>query len=265
MSKTMSEQKTIDEIWKLLRAEAEEVVLSESALVPYLSRCILRHSGFDASLACVLSNEMAAPHLQADVINKFIREALLDNPEILNSVVTDLSAHVERDPAAGGWLTPFLYFKGFHAVQSYRIANWLWLKGRTHLARHIQARCSQEYDVDIHPAAQIGKGIMIDHATGVVIGETAVVEDDVSLLHGVTLGGTGKECGDRHPKIRRGVLIGTGAKILGNIEIGEGAKIGAASLVLDRVAPHTTVAGVPAKVVGSPSVDAPALDMHHDL
>ena len=261
----MPEQKTETEIWDLLRAEAEEVVLSEPALVPYLSRCILRHQGFDASLACVLSNEMAAPHLQADVINKFIREALLDSPSILEAVIADLEAHVDRDPAAGGWLTPFLYFKGFHAIQSYRIAHWLWQQGRTHLARHIQARCSQEYDVDIHPAAQIGKGIMVDHATGVVIGETAVVEDEVSLLHGVTLGGTGKECGDRHPKIRRGVLIGTGAKILGNIEIGEGAKVGAASLVLESVAAHTTVAGVPAKVVGSPSVQAPALDMKHEL
>lgn len=261
----MSEQKSIEEIWQLIRSEAEQVVLSESALVPYLTRCILRHSGFDASLACVLSNELAAPHLQADVINQFIREALQGDPAIIEAVAADLTAHVERDPAAGGWLTPYLYFKGFHAVQSHRVAHWLWSNQRTHLARHMQARSSQEYDVDIHPAAKLGKGIMIDHATGVVIGETAVVEDDVSLLHGVTLGGTGKECGDRHPKIRRGVLIGTGAKILGNIEVGTGAKVGAASLVLEAVAPHTTVAGVPAKVVGSPSVESPALDMHHEL
>jgi serine O-acetyltransferase len=261
----MPEQKSINEIWQLIRAEAEEVMLSETALIPYLSRCIIRHNSLDASLACVLSNELTAPHLQADTINQFIREALQDAPEILESAAADLSAHIERDPAAGGWLTPYLYFKGFHSVQSYRIAHWLWNNKRKHLARHIQARASQEYDVDIHPAATLGKGIMIDHATGVVIGETAVVEDDVSLLHGVTLGGTGKECGDRHPKIRRGVLIGTGAKILGNIEVGTGAKIGAASLVLESVAAHTTVAGVPAKVVGSPSVAAPALDMHHEL
>lgn len=261
----MSEQKTITEIWELIRAEAEQVMLSEPALVSYLSRCIIRHNSFEASLACVLSNELTAPHLQADEINRLIRDALLDDSSIVEAIAADLSAHVERDPAAGGWLTPYLYFKGFHSVQSYRIAHWLWKNDRKHLARHVQARASQEYDVDIHPAATIGKGIMIDHATGVVIGETAVVEDDVSLLHGVTLGGTGKECGDRHPKIRRGVLIGTGAKILGNIEVGKGAKIGAASLVLESVAPHTTVAGVPAKVVGSPRVDAPALDMHHEL
>lgn len=261
----MPEEKSIDEIWKLIRAEAEEVMLTEPALVPYLSRCIIRHSDFDASLACVLCNELTAPHLQADVINQFIREALADDVSILEAVAADLNAHVERDPATGGWLTPYLYFKGFHSVQSYRISHWLWNNDRKHLARHIQARSSQEYDVDIHPAAKLGKGIMIDHATGVVIGETAVVEDDVSLLHGVTLGGTGKECGDRHPKIRRGVLIGTGAKILGNIEVGTGAKVGAASLVLVDVAPHTTVAGVPAKVVGSPLVKAPALDMHHEF
>jgi serine O-acetyltransferase len=261
----MPQQRSIEEIWKLIRAEAEEVVLSEAALVPFLSRCILRHQSFDASLACVLSNELDSPHLKAEVINGLIREALLDQPEIVDAVVADLAAHVDRDPAAGGWLTPFLYFKGFHAVQSYRVAHWLWNNDRMHLARHMQAKCSQEYDVDIHPAARLGSGIMIDHATGVVIGETAVVEDDVSLLHGVTLGGTGKQCGDRHPKIRRGVLIGTGAKILGNIEVGVGAKVGAASLVLESVAAHTTVAGVPAKVVGSPLVEAPALDMHHEF
>lgn len=261
----MAETKTIDEIWQLIRAEAEEAMLSEKELVPFLTRCIIRHSRFEDSLACVLCNELASAQLQADVINQFIGEALQSDSSIVDSVVTDLRAHVERDPATGGWLTPYLYFKGFHSVQSYRVAHWLWNQDRKYLARHIQARASQEYDVDIHPAAKIGKGIMIDHATGVVIGETAVVEDDVSLLHGVTLGGTGKECGDRHPKIRRGVLIGTGAKILGNIEVGAGSKVGAGSLVLEAVEPHTTVAGVPAKVVGSPMVEAPALDMHHEL
>lgn len=256
---------TAEEIWLRLRSEAEQVIIDEPSLVPYLSRCILRHKVFDASLACVLSNELATPHLQADVLNQVVRDALQSDAGIMEAVVADLTAHVERDPAAGSWLTPYLYFKGFHAMQCYRIAHWLWNRDRHHLARYMQARGSQEYDVDIHPASRIGKGIMIDHATGVVIGETAVVEDDVSLLHGVTLGGTGKECGDRHPKIRRGVLIGTGAKILGNIEIGEGAKIGAGSLVLEPVAAHTTVAGVPAKLVGRPRVDSPSFDMHHDL
>lgn len=254
-----------EEIWVELRREAELVMVDEPALVPWLSRCLMRHKVIEASLACILSNELATPQLQADVLNQVIREALGDDESILQAVLADLTAHLERDPAAASWLTPFLYFKGFHAMQAHRVAHWLWGKDRKHLARFIQARGSQEYDVDIHPAARIGKGIMIDHATGVVIGETAVVEDEVSLLHGVTLGGTGKESGDRHPKIRHGVLIGTGAKILGNIEVGEGAKVGAGSLVLEAVAPHTTVAGVPAKPVGTCKVEAPALDMHHEL
>mgnify|MGYP000530700558 CR=1 FL=1 len=256
---------TAEEIWIEIRREAEQVMVEEPALVPWLSRCVMRHKMFEASLACILSNELATPQLQADVLNQVVREAVQSAPAILDAVLTDLAAHVDRDPAAESWLNPFLYFKGFHAMQAYRIAHWLWTRDRRSLARFIQARGSQEYDVDIHPAASIGKGIMIDHATGVVIGETAVVEDDVSLLHGVTLGGTGKESGDRHPKIRRGVLIGTGAKILGNIEIGEGAKVGAGSLVLDAVAPHTTVAGVPAKPVGTCSEESPALGMHHEL
>ena len=261
----MSIKPDANKIWTLLRGEAEQVVLTEPALVPYISRCILGHSSLEASMACVLSNELATPYMQVDVINQFIRAAMRDDATILEAIIADLSAHIERDPAAGSWLTPYLYFKGFHAVQCYRIAHWLWGQGRKSLASYVQARGSQQYDVDIHPAARLGRGIMIDHATGVVIGETAVVEDDVSLLHGVTLGGTGKECGDRHPKIRRGVLIGTGAKILGNIEVGEGAKVGAGSLVLESVAPHTTVAGVPAKVVGRPTVESPALDMRHSL
>lgn len=251
----------VDELWQQIYREATEVLTEEPVLAPYLNRCIIRHSNFDAALGCVLCNQVATPHLQADVINQIIRQAMRDDPSIREAAMADLSAHYDRDPAAVGHLTAFLYFKGYHALQVYRIAHWLWQQGRKALALHLQARGSQVYDVDIHPAATIGKGIMIDHASGVVIGETAVVEDDVSMLHGVTLGGTGKQCGDRHPKVRRGVLIGAGAKILGNIEIGEGAKIGAGSLVLEAVEAHTTVAGVPARVLGHPSHEAPALDM----
>jgi serine O-acetyltransferase len=158
-------------------------------------------------------------------------------------------------------LAPFLNFKGFHALQAYRIAHWLWNQQRQLLAVHLQNRISEVFGVDIHPAARVGSGILFDHATGIVIGETAVIEDNVSMLHGVTLGGTGKEIGDRHPKIRQGVLIGAGASILGNIEIGAGAKVAASSVVLDPVPPHCTVAGVPARIVGRPTVAAPALEM----
>jgi serine O-acetyltransferase len=162
----------------------------------------------------------------------------------------DLTAVVERDPAARGTAQPFLYYKGFHALEAYRVAHWLWSNGRNALALHLQNRISEVFAVDIHPAARIGKGILIDHATSVIIGETAVVGDDVSMLHEVTLGGTGKESGDRHPKVGNGVLIGAGAKILGNIIIGEGSKIAAGSVVLKEVPPHSTVAGIPARVVG---------------
>lgn len=171
----------------------------------------------------------------------------------------------KRDPASTSYSHPFLYFKGFQAPQSYRVAHWLWTRDRRSLALFLQNRVSQVFAVDIHPAARIGQGILIDHGTGVVIGETAVVENDVSMLHDVTLGGTGKETGDRHPKVRAGVLIGTGAKILGNVEIGTGAKIGAGSVVLTSVKPHCTVAGVPAKVVGKPCEHDPALTMDHRL
>lgn len=213
----------------------------------------------------MLSNELAAAHLSAETVYGFIQDGIAADPSILDAALEDLSAHVDRDPASVGYLTPFLYFKGFHALQAHRIAHWLYNQDRKALAYYLQARTSQEYDVDIHPAARMGKGIMIDHASGVVIGETAVVENNVSMLHGVTLGGTGKESGDRHPKIRSCVLLGAGARILGNIEVGVGAKVGASSLVLDSVPPHTTVAGVPAKVIGYTECDNPASQMHHEL
>jgi serine O-acetyltransferase len=161
--------------------------------------------------------------------------------------------------------TPFLYFKGFHALQTHRIGHWLWNHGRESLALFFQNQMSVEFGVDIHPAARLGHGIMLDHATGVVIGETAVVGNNVSILQSVTLGGTGKDEGDRHPKIGDGVLISAGAKILGNIRVGDGAKVGAGSVVLENVPAHTTVAGVPARIVGRPSSDQPALEMDHDF
>ncbi len=255
----------LDELWQEIYHQASDILKAEPVLAPYLRRCVLQHGTFAAALGCVLSSQIASAQVQGDVINQIISQALRDKPEIQEASRADLRAHIDRDPAAGTYLTAFLYFKGYQALQVYRVAHWLWQQDRRALALYFQARASQAYDVDIHPAALIGKGVMIDHATGVVIGETAVVEDDVSMLHGVTLGGTGKACGDRHPKIRRGVLIGAGAKILGNIEVGEGAKVGAGSLVLEPVSPHTTVAGVPARVIGHPKASAPALDMNQNL
>jgi len=251
-----------EKVWSQLRIEAEQTAKEEPTLAPLLESCILAHQSFGAALCCVLSGEMSADLVPKSAIYAVFEEAIQTDKSIENSAIADIQAHVDRDPASVGYLVPFLYYKGYHALQVYRMANWLWGQGRTALAAFFQGRASREYDVDIHPAATIGKGIMIDHGSGLVIGETAVVEDDVSMLHGVTLGGTGKECGDRHPKIRRGVLLAAGARILGNIEVGEGAKVGASSLVLRPVPPHTTFAGVPAKQVGKPKYDSPALEMN---
>jgi serine O-acetyltransferase len=195
------------------------------------------------------------------LIRDVIEEALDEDDSILTAAEIDILATYNRDPACEDLSTPFLYFKGFHALEAHRIANWLWRQERRTLARFFQNQISVTLGVDIHPAARIGSGIMLDHATGIVVGETAVIEDDVSILHSVTLGGSGKDCGDRHPKIRRGVLLSAGCKVIGNIEVGEGAKVGAGSVVLQDVPPHVTVAGVPAKIVGRPSGDSPALDM----
>lgn len=252
-------------LWQALRCEAQEASEKEPALAAYLQQCILGHDSFGSALCCVLSGEVCAELLpKKDVISTF-KEALSHDENIELNAIADLQAHIDRDPASSTFLEPFLYYKGYHALQVYRMAHWLWLQGRTAMALYFQSRMSREYDVDIHPAAQIGKGIMIDHGSGLVIGETAIVEDDVSMLHGVTLGGTGKECGDRHPKIRRGVLLSAGARILGNIEIGEGAKVGASSLVLSSVPAHTTYAGVPAKEVGKPKSESPALEMNQSF
>ncbi len=176
-----------------------------------------------------------------------------------------MHADHDRDPATSRFIDPLLYFKGFHALQTHRLAHWLYRKGRKDFAYYLQSRSSAVFQTDINPTAKIGRGIFLDHATGFVCGETAVIEDDVSILHGVTLGGTGKENEDRHPKIRQGVMIGAGAKILGNVEIGKGAKVGAGSVVLNPVPAHCTVAGVPARVVGCPQEAEPALSMNHGL
>jgi len=188
-----------------------------------------------------------------------------DDPEIPAAAAEDLLAVRDRDPSITDLLTAFLYFKGYHAIQTHRVAHHLWRHGRQHAARFLQSRSSEVFGVDIHPAAKLGRRLMFDHGTAIVIGETAVVEDDVSMLHSVTLGGTGKEGGDRHPKIRRGVLIGAGAKILGNIEVGEGAKIGAGSVVLRAVEPYATVVGNPAQPVGAKRTTMAALTMDQML
>lgn len=212
-------------------------------------------------LSRVLSHQQADGHIESDKLRAAFLDVYSKAPSLVYDAAVDLKAIIERDPAAVSALNPFLFFKGFHAIQIHRVAHYLWRGGHRGDALFLQNRSSVLYGVDIHPAARIGVGVMVDHATGLVIGETAVVEDNVSMLHDVTLGGTGKERGDRHPKIRQGVMIGAGAKILGYVEVGMGACIAAGSVVLKDVPAHTTVAGVPAIVVGMPRSDAPAREM----
>jgi serine O-acetyltransferase len=248
-------------IWEKLREESREKAEREPILASYLHLTVLTHRRLEDALAFHLASKLETPNLPAMSIREFMSETFDKSESIREAIRMDLEAVVNRDPASRGISEPFLHYKGFHALESYRVAHHLWEQDRTALACYLQNRISEVFAVDIHPAARIGKGILIDHATGVVIGETAVVEDEVSLLHEVTLGGTGKTTGDRHPKIGRGVLIGAGAKILGNVVVGEGSKVAAGSVVLDDVPPHTTVAGVPAVVIGHPTSSQPSWEM----
>ena len=253
------------DLWQRMREEAAAKASEEPILGSYFHATILNHASFHAALSFRLASKLDTPMLPTMMIRDVIEEAMTDNPAILAAAEIDMLASYTRDPACPDLSTPFLYFKGFHALQAHRVAHWLWHKDRRALAAFFQNQISVTLGVDMHPAAKIGSGIMLDHATGIVVGETAVIEDDVSVLHSVTLGGTGKDTGDRHPKIRRGVLLAAGSKIIGNIEVGEGAKVGAGSVVLQDVPPHVTVAGVPAVIMGRPSGESPALDMDHRL
>ncbi|MFT7287001.1 MAG: serine O-acetyltransferase [Halieaceae bacterium] len=246
-------------IWEETRGHAEE----EPILASYLHATILNHDRIERSLSFHLANQLDSPAASSLLLREVMLDAFESDSGILDAVRADLLAVLERDSATHEMYIPFLYYKGFHALQAHRVSHWLWSKGRESLALFFQNRVATKFAVDIHPAARLGRGIMLDHATGLVIGETARVGNNVSILQSVTLGGTGKEDGDRHPKICDGVLISAGAKILGNICVGKGAKVGAGSVVLENVPPHTTVAGVPAKVVGKPATQQPALDMDH--
>ncbi|MBB2201419.1 serine O-acetyltransferase [Gluconacetobacter tumulisoli] len=230
-----------------------------------LATGIRNHATFANALAALIGRKLGDRSVADDALSELVTEVFVADPEIVAAAAADLVAIRERDPATANYATPFLFFKGYHAVQSHRVAHWLWQSGRRHLALHLQSRASELFAVDIHPAARLGRRILLDHGTGIVIGETSVLEDDVSLLQGVTLGGTGKNVGDRHPKVRRGVLIGAGAKILGNIELGEGAKVGAGSIVLESVPPFTTVVGNPARPVGTRHSSLPAFTMDQML
>jgi serine O-acetyltransferase len=255
----------VDPIWNRLRSEAEAVVQNEPALAGFVLSAILHQPSLEAAVIHRVASRLGHAALPADIIEQVFLEAVEQDRSIGQAFRADISAVMDRDPVVTRAIEPVLYFKGFHAIQTHRLAHWLWTHGRQDFALYLQSRSSEAFQTDIHPAARIGRGIFLDHATGLVVGATAVIEDNVSMLQDVTLGGTGKERGDRHPKIRHGVLIGAGAKILGNIEVGHCARIAAGSVVLKPVPHNATVAGVPAKVVGTAGCEEPARAMDHLL
>jgi serine O-acetyltransferase len=253
----------VDPVWTRILREAEEIARREPELATFIYSTILHHDTLEAAVVHRVAERLDSPQVSAELIRQAYADALEHEPAIGDAFRADIVATVDRDPATNRFLEPVLYFKGFHAIQTHRLAHWLWGRGRKDFAYYLQSRSSAVFQTDINPAVSIGRGIFLDHATGVVVGETAVIEDDVSILQEVTLGGTGKEAGDRHPKIRRGVLIGAGAKILGNIEIGHCARIAAGSVVLKPVPHNTTVAGVPARVIGEAGCPEPSRTMDH--
>ena len=255
----------VDPIWNALRREAEDVVAREPVLASLAYEYVLNHERLEDSVAHRIADRLDGPSLDGAMIARAFEEMVEAERDFAVALRADLVAVSDRDPACTRFIEPVLYFKGFHAIQTHRLAHWLHRRGRQDFALYLQSRASEVFQVDINPAVPMGRGIFIDHATGVVIGQTAVIEDDVSILQNVTLGGTGKERGDRHPKIRRGVLIGAGAKILGNIEVGHCSRVAAGSVVLQPVPPNATVAGVPAKVVGRSPCAEPSRSMDHLL
>ncbi|WP_319773089.1 serine O-acetyltransferase [Breoghania sp.] len=250
-----------DPVWDRLRLEAQEAVEREPGLSGFLMENVLNHGCLEDAVIHRLADRLDHPALSGALIRQTYKQALADEPVLGEIFRVDIMAVVDRDPATDRVIDPVLYFKGFHALQSHRLANWLWRQGRHDFALYLQSRSSEVFQVDIHPQVPVGRGIFFDHGTGIVVGSTAIIEDDVSILQGVTLGGTGKTDGDRHPKVRRGVLIGAGAEILGNFDIGKCSRVAAGSVVLAPVPPHTTVAGVPAKIVGNSGCAEPARSM----
>jgi serine O-acetyltransferase len=250
-----------DAMWRHVRDEARAALALEPALSGLLMGAVLNRASFGEAIVRRVAARLGAPALPSDAIADAYAMALAAEPKLVEAFRADLTAIVERDPACGRLIEPLLYFKGFHAIEAHRLAHWLWRNGRTDFALYLQSRSSEVFQTDIHPAAPFGRGVFLDHATGLVVGETAAVGDNVSIMQGVTLGGSGKESGDRHPKVRNGVLIGAGAKILGNIEIGSCSRVAAGSVVLQNIPRNVTVAGVPAKIVGASGCGEPARDM----
>ena len=255
----------LDPVWSRIRQDAHEMIENEPIMGGLVHTGVLHHSSLENALSYRMALKMSSDEMPTQILRELIDEAYASDPALGEAARADITAVFERDPACHRLIQPILFFKGFQAVQSYRIAHWLWINGRHAMAQFMQMRSSEVFGVDIHPGAVVGRGIMIDHAHSIVIGETAIVGDNVSMLHSVTLGGTGKADGDRHPKIENGVLIGAGAKVLGNIKIGYCSRIAAGSVVLQPIPPCKTVAGVPAKIVGEAGCSQPSQSMDQIL
>lgn len=251
----------VDPIWSAVREEAAKAIENDPLLAAFLYATILNQDSLEEAVIHRVAERLDHQDIGADLIRQTFRLMWDNEPDWSTTVRADIQAYYDRDPACDRFIMPVLYFKGFHAIQTHRLAHWLRERGRTDFALYLQSRSSAVFQTDINPAAKIGRGIFLDHATGLVVGETAVVEDNVSILQDVTLGGTGKEIGDRHPKIRHGVLIGAGAKILGNIEVGHCSKVASGSVVIQSVGSNRTVAGVPARIVGEAGCDEPSRAM----
>jgi len=265
MAKVQSKLATVDPVWDQIKRDAENAATDEPLIGGFVHATILHHTSIEKALSYRIAAKLSSNEMSMMVVREIVDQAYAGDPTLVQAARADLVAIYERDPACHRLLQPILYFKGYQAVQAYRVSHYLWTHGHRDLAYFFQMRVSEIFGVDIHPGARMGKGIMIDHAHSVVIGETAVVGDNVSMLHSVTLGGTGKEEEDRHPKIGDGVLIGAGAKVLGNIKIGHCSRIAAGSVVLEDVPPCKTVAGIPARIVGEAGCDQPSISMNHML
>ena len=270
MSKTRRNQAPgaaveMDPVWRAVRQEAEEVAVNDPAMATFIYSTILNHTRLEDAVIARIADRLHSREISGDLIRQSFERMLDEWPEWQSILRIDIAAVYDRDPARERFIEPILYFKGFHAIQTHRLANWSWKNGRKDFALYLQSRSSQVFQTDINPQASMGKGIFLDHATGLVVGATASIGDDVSILHGVTLGGTGKETGDRHPKIGHGVLIGAGATVLGNIVVGVNSRVAAGSLVLKPVPEHVTVAGVPARIVGVAGCAEPARSMDQIL
>jgi serine O-acetyltransferase len=264
-TKTVNALDKVDPVWARIRREAEVVVRQEPELSSFIYSSVLHHDRLEQVVVHRIAERLDHGDVSGELIRQAYQDALDHTPALGDIFRADVVATYDRDPATNRFIEPVLYYKGFHAIQTHRLAHWLWGKGRKDFAYYLQSRASAVFNCDIHPAARIGRGIFLDHASGLVVGETAAIEDDVSMLHDVTLGGTGNEAGDRHPKIGRGVMIGAGAKILGNIEVGHCARIAAGSVVVKPVPNNKTVAGVPARVIGESGCAEPSRTMDQML